>query len=174
VLTPNRDDPALASSNDFLYADQDPHGFACPIGAHIRRTNPRDSLVPRKDSLTVSNRHSILRRGRSYGAPLQRFSTESDDGTERGLLFVCANANIARQFEFVQQTWVNSPKFGGLYDDRDPLLGSHGAEGGTLTIPERPVRRRLTGLPRFTTVRGGGYFFLPGIRALRFLAEGVQ
>jgi hypothetical protein len=81
------------------------------------------------------------------------------------------NANIARQFEFVQRAWVGSPKFAALYDDSDPLIGRHHPQGGTFTIPERPVRRRVTGLPQFVAVRGGAYFFLPGIRALRYIGS---
>jgi deferrochelatase/peroxidase EfeB len=119
-------------------------------------------------STQVSRRHSLVRRGRSYGDPIAPFEQEAMP-TERGLLFVCVNANIGRQFEFVQQTWVNNPKFDGLYDDRDPLLGSHEDGGGTFTIPAHPFRERLRELPRFTRVRGGEYFFVPGMRALRFL-----
>lgn len=170
VCAPQQDDPAQASRNDFGYAREDPEGLACPFAAHIRRTNPRDSLRPNpEESTQVSRRHALLRRGRSYGEPLAAFSGESE-AQERGLMFVCVNANIGRQFEFVQQTWVNNPKFDGLYDDRDPLLGSHEDAGGTFTIPAKPFRERLRALPRFTRVRGGEYFFAPGLRALRFLA----
>jgi deferrochelatase/peroxidase EfeB len=83
---------------------------------------------------------------------------------------MCVNTNIRRQFEFIQQTWSNNPKFDGLYEDKDPIIGDQPAdEGGTFTIPERPMRRRLVQLQRFVEVRGGEYFFLPGVRALRFL-----
>ena len=78
--------------------------------------------------------------------------------------------NISRQFEFVQHTWLNNPRFGGLYDNPDPLLSPAPPGGRTFTIPARPVRERYRGLPRFVSVRGGAYFFLPGIRALRYLA----
>jgi Dyp-type peroxidase family len=169
VLSPDRDDPALGERNDFSYERLDPKGLRCPIGSHIRRTNPRDSLDPTEaESLEVANRHALIRRGRNYGRPLAPFSP--DDGKERGLFFVCVNANISRQFEFIQQTWINNPKFDGLAEDRDPLLANPGNASGIFTIPDRPLRQRLTGLPRFVTMRGGGYFFLPSIRALRFLA----
>ena len=170
ALSPDRDDPALANSNDFLYAAKDPMGARCPVGAHIRRTNPRDSLDPApKDSMDISNHHAIIRRGRPFGAQLPRFAP--GDGEERGLFFVCVNANISRQFEFIQQTWVNNPKFDGLYDDKDPLIGAQDEAGGTFTMLDEPVRRRLRGMPRFTRVRGGAYFFLPGVRALQFLSK---
>jgi deferrochelatase/peroxidase EfeB len=93
---------------------------------------------------------------------------------ERGLHFICLNANISRQFEFVQSTWINDPKFDGLYSDPDPVVAPHRSDSATgsptFTVPARPVRQRVTDLPQFVTMRGGGYFFLPGIRALRYLA----
>jgi Dyp-type peroxidase family len=182
VLAPDRDDPSgsLADANDFAYAASDPDGLRCPHGAHIRRAHPRDSLDPSpgsERSVTVDKRHRLLRRGREYGpplptdAPLDGPGTASGEDEERGLYFMCVNANIARQFEFIQHTWVNSPKFDGLYDDPDPIVAASGALGGTFTVPARPVRRRVTGVPAFVTVRGGGYFFLPGIRAIRYLAS---
>ncbi len=86
-------------------------------------------------------------------------------------MFMCINANIERQFEFVQQTWINNPTFNGLYDERDPIFGHTGSQqDGTMTIPREPVRRRLHNLGGFVTIRGGGYFFLPGIKALKYLA----
>src|SRR5204862_6124551 len=100
----------------------------------------------------------ILRRGRAYGAP----------GEPRGLLFVALGASIARGFEFIQQTWNVNPNFRGLHGEPDALVGSG---GGVLTVPANPVRLRLRALPRFVTTRGGGYFFLPAISALRRLAS---
>jgi Dyp-type peroxidase family len=178
ALAPQRDDPALANSNDFGYHAIDPNGFGCPIAAHVRRANPRDSLEPgpgTQQSIDVGKRHRLLRRGREYGRPVEPESLfgpapPDDVEAERGLHFVCLCANIARQFEFIQHTWVASPKFDGLYDDSDPLIGVHGADDRTFTVPADPVRRRFVDLPRFVTVRGGAYFFLPGLRALRYLA----
>ncbi len=179
VLAPEHDDlrvAGLPQSNNFGFAETDRYGYACPVGAHIRRANPRDSLGSEPhESLTNVNRHRILRRGASYGPPLPENQSQ-DDGQPRGLLFLCINTDIKRQFEFLQQTWIDNRKFGGLYDDRDPLIGDN-LELGTddpyprnLTIPRLPVRLRVKDLPRFVTVKGGGYFFLPGIAALRFLA----
>jgi Dyp-type peroxidase family len=182
ALTPEVDRPELRANNDFLYYAADPRGVRCPLGAHIRRTNPRDSLSPQPGtprSTAVNKRHQILRRGRSYGAPVDP-SMEPDallsggGSGPRGLHFICVNANISRQFELVQQTWVNNPKFNGLYEDLDPLIGSRG--GGPVgsacfTVPADPLRQRVRGLPTFVTVRGGGYFFLPSLRALRYIAE---
>ncbi len=178
VEAPDADDPAHATANGFGYAHSDPAGLRCPVGAHVRRANPRDSLDPSPGtpaSIAVNRRHRLLRRGRKYGpaadvAALQS-GTGTDDTSDRGLHFICVGANIARQFEFVQRAWVGSPKFATLYDDADPLIGRHDPLGGTFTIPARPLRRRVTGLPQFVTIRGGAYFFLPGIRALRYLGS---
>lgn len=86
---------------------------------------------------------------------------------ERGLHFICLCANLARQFEFVQHTWCNNPHFNGLYEDSDPLIGPAGGRSPSRPLP---ARRRISGLPAFVHVRGGAYFFLPGIRALRYLS----
>jgi Dyp-type peroxidase family len=160
VKAPDHDAPALADDNDFAYRD-DPRGLACPIGAHIRRANPRDSLGPEPAaSLDASDRHRLLRRARSYGP-----------GGGTGLYFICLAGDLARQFEFVQHTWLNSATFNGLYADADPLTGSRHPAGATFTIPARPVRRRYRGLPHFVRTRGGAYFFLPGVSAVRYLAQ---
>ena len=125
-------------------------------------------------SWAINRRHRILRRGREYGTELTPEDTLADDGEvvgdERGLHFICLNGNIARQFEFVSGTWLNSPKFAGLYDDADPLVGPSDPYGGTFTAQSSSLRERVTGVPRFVAVRGGAYFFLPGIAATRYLA----
>jgi Dyp-type peroxidase family len=174
VLAPEGDDPALSQANDFAYHGADPDGQRCPIGAHVRRANPRDSLEPRPGtdrSIAVGRRHRLLRRGREYGPAVApgTLLDDVDDGVDRGLHFICLCANIARQFEFIQSTWVTSPKFAGLHADDDPLLGARGPGAGEFSAQGQPVRRRYLGLPRFVTVRGAGYFFLPGLRALGHL-----
>lgn len=183
-------EPASTSEeerNDFLYNEIDPHGDGCPVGAHIRRTNPRDSLKPSAEkSLMMTRRHRLLRRGRSYGPPLTEtldardLIEASDDGQQRGLHFICFNSDISRQFEFVQDTWVNDPKFGGLSADPDPLAAYHSdptlpgtrpEDISRFTVQQCPVRHRVVGLPPFVKVLGGAYFFLPSIRALRYLGS---
>jgi Dyp-type peroxidase family len=170
ALAPDRDRPELAQSNGFGYHAHDQLGLSCPIGAHIRRANPRDALDPRPgsaESLAVTDRHRLLRRGRNYGP--------AEDGTapgdERGLQFIALNANLSRQFEFVQHTWLNSAKFAGLYEDVDPVTGTHGPGASTFTVPGSPFRTRHLDVPSFVTTRGGAYFFLPGLRALSYLAN---
>lgn len=177
TLAPEADDERLSDANDFGYHEPDRHGNLCPIGSHVRRANPRDSLDPEpgsRKSILVGKRHRILRRGRGYGPHMDiQAALASDENLdeERGLHFMCLNANIARQFEFVQHTWINDPRFNGLYEDPDPLVGATPQTERTFTIQRAPLRTRLHGIPEFTSVRGGGYFFLPGLRAVRYLAD---
>jgi deferrochelatase/peroxidase EfeB len=220
-------EPQDIAANQFTYA-MDPSGTRCPIGAHVRRANPRTGDLPEGrpgafarllrllgfkrasfyDDLTASARfHRIVRRGRGYGT---RLSPEDalqpgPANEQRGLHFVALVASLSRQFEFVQNAWIEGTKFAALTEERDPLLGSRapvaglrdpasaragyaglaeeaaplsddlpgfaGSAEGVFTIhrPDGAVRR-VTGLPQFVTVRGGAYFFLPGLRALRYIA----
>ena len=109
----------------------------------------------------------MIRRGGTYGPPLPEDAPE--DGIERGIAAFVGCASLVRQFEFAMNVWVNDPAFHELGNERDPFVGT---QDGTydMTIPKRPIRRKIKGLPAFTTVRGGAYFFLPGINALRYLA----
>lgn len=162
VLAPDRDDPDLASA-EFDYHAIDRDGLRCPLGAHVRRANPRDSLEPLPGtarSRAGTDRHRLLRRGRGYTL---------DDG-EQGLYFLCLVADLARQYEFVQHSWINSPVFNGLQAQPDPLMGPRSA-AATFVEQARPIRRRHLGLPAFVEMRGGSYFFLLGVAALRYLAQ---
>jgi len=158
------------AENNFSYRSTDPHGLGCPIGAHIRRVNPRDSLGDDSASaLASSNRHRILRRGRSYGdRALDPFKRDEID---RGLHFMCLTADIERQFEFVQQAWQNNPGFANLVGEVDPVSGTTAVRNNVFTVPREPVRLRVSNLHSFVRVVGGAYFFLPSIRALRFLTS---
>jgi len=187
-----------AALNQFDF-DDDTHGASCPMGAHIRRANPRTGDLPpgvsgllsrllrifgfgRRhpgDDLIASTRfHRLLRRGRVYGQPLSPEQALAPDApqAERGLHFVCLVANISRQFEFVQNAWSMGPKFGGVQDETDPLLGNRQplADGKSTDHFSQPDPRGPAhgthAIPPFVTVRGGAYFFMPGIRALRYLA----
>ncbi|MBI4725218.1 MAG: cytochrome P450 [Rhodomicrobium sp.] len=156
----------LEIDNDFLLGQDDPEGLKCPFGAHIRRANPRDSLKPGdKDQIAISNRHRIFRVGRPY--------VETGPGGQtqpRGLLFMCVNADIERQFEFIQQTWIASPYFHGLGRENDPVIAPI-RHDSTFTIPTHRGPLILRNMQTFITARGGGYFFLPGRSALRFLSR---
>src|SRR5438034_2674485 len=168
ALCPLRDDPELGAdprrNNDFLYKEDDSIGYKTPTESHIRRTNPRDA-----DVAGVVRLHRMIRRGTAYGPPLPEGVLE-DDGADRGLMFAFIGAHLGRQFEFVQSEWVNSGTFIGAGDVKDPIVGSNDG-ASSFTIPRRPVRRRLQGLPRFVVTRGGEYCFMPGLRALRWLAD---
>jgi len=184
---PDTEEPFdAATANKFLYAKDDLYGERCPLGSHIRRTNPRDGMGPTPtESLLVADRHRLLRRGRAYGPPLaDSFEPadilKSDGGGERGLHFICFNTDLGRQFEFVQSTWVNSMKFDGLYADPDPVIAphrdpenpaTHPEEVSRFTVQQCPVRHRVSGIPRFVTVRGGAYLFMPGLKALKYLSD---
>jgi deferrochelatase/peroxidase EfeB len=165
VLATEKDDPALGAdysrNNDFNYATMDPHGYGCPLGAHIRRMNPRDTAVN-------MNRRKMIRRGGTYGPALPEGWPE--DGIERGIAAFVGCASLVRQFEFAMNVWANDPNFHELGNERDPIFGT---QDGTfdMTIPKRPIRKKIKGLPAFTTIRGGAYFFLPGLRALHYLTS---
>ena len=170
-LAPDGPDPEIAADpariNDFAYAD-DAEGLRCPIGAHIRRANPRDMAEFFDGRLT--NRHRIIRRGRSYGTPLAPGA--HDDGADRGLVFICFQANIWRQFETIQALWIDDGDPFGLGPDKDPLIGEpHGTEG-KMTIQGTPPHF-VKPHPRFVTTRGGEYLFRPSMTALRMLADGT-
>ncbi len=146
----------------FCSAPRNSSGQRCPFGAHIRRANPRDtSAVASQNPLAITNRHRILRVGRPY-AP-------QGEATKPGLIFMCLNADIERQFEFLQQTWLLGPSFQGLEDETDPILRRTGTGHFTIPTPDGPLR--LKGLKDFVSVKGGGYFFMPGRRAVQFLAH---
>lgn len=164
VLAPETDDPELGAdmqrNNDFDYKRMDPHGYAVPLGSHIRRMNPRDTGVNMQ-------RRRMIRRGATYGPHLPEGAP--DDGVDRGIAAFVLCASLVRQFEFAQNVWVNDKTFHELGNERDPIIGNH---DGTLEykIPKRPIRKTITGIPAFTSVQGGAYFFLPGLRALRYLS----
>ncbi len=168
-LCPEQDDPELGAdpdrNNAFRYSD-DPRGLKCPAGAHARRANPRDSLD--QDGSVDVRLHRMIRRGTSYG-PILPDGVLQDDGVDRGIIFVFAGTHLKRQFEFVKTQWLNDGVFIGAPRERDPLTGQS-SEPGTFTIAQRPVRRRLQGVPPFVITRGGEYCFAPGLRALQWLA----
>ncbi len=166
ALCPFHDNAELGAdprrNNDFLFEADDPAGFKTPGGSHIRRCNPRDAAIA-----GVARIHRMIRRGTAYGPPLPE-GIMVDDGADRGLMFAFVGAHLGRQFEFVQSQWINDGVFFGAGTDRDPIAGSHEV---SFTLPRKPVRKRLQGIPKFVVTRGGEYCFMPGLRALRWLAE---
>ena len=190
--------PGKDHGNHFTF-DPDPDGDQCPIGAHIRRSNPRTGDLPSgancfisrfikilgfgrdhpNEDLVASTRfHRLLRRGRTYGPELKPEDAVKADAlvAERGLQFICLVANISRQFEFIQNAWSMNSKFSAVQQERDPLLGHreplmNGERTDVFNRPDPNGPMRTTcHLRQFITVRGGGYFFMPGLRALKYLA----
>lgn len=156
-------DSVAVADNDFLHGQEDPEGRRCPFSAHIRRTNPRDSFDPGSmKQLDIVNRHRILRIGRPYGP------SQPTKGKPQGLMFMCLNGDLERQFEFVQQTWAMSRHFHGLTDEVDAIIG-RGGKGGRLTVPTEDGPINIDGFQDVVSTRGGGYFFMPSRSALRFL-----
>jgi Dyp-type peroxidase family len=165
---------------DFRYRD-DPDGTKCPFGAHIRRGNVRDFLDPRLtsdnpgtwDGSAISNRRRILRRGLPYGS--YDPDKQSDD-QEHGVIFLAVCTSLERQFEFVLQQWINYGMDMSSGNDTCPLLGTR-PEGAKFTIAADPGSGKppfiMDAMPRFVTTRGGEYFFLPSVTALRMMASGT-
>jgi len=202
-LVPMADEPIPGSAptnqnNHFTYRI-DPNGQKCPLGAHIRRANPRTGDFPTpvtgfinrllkilgfattradEDLIASTRFHRIPRRGRSYGpllTPEQALKADAPEA-ERGLQFICLVANISRQFEFVQNAWSMSSKFGGVQQESDPLLGHReplqsNDSTAQFNQPDAsgPMQKTCE-LPQFIRVRGGGYFFMPGLRAIKYIA----
>jgi len=166
VPSPDRPDPELAADparvDDFRY-DEDPLGLRCPLGAHIRRANPRDAFGW-YGVMTV--RHRMIRRGVSYGPPAEDPGVQ--DGVDRGLIFTCFVASLERQFETVQATWLNDGNVFKLGDDKDFLLAPEDPNG-KMTIQGDPPAF-LSPQPAFVRLLGGEYLFQPGIAALRAIA----
>ncbi len=184
--------------NGFTFA-ADVSGFACPHGAHVRRSNPRSADIPggrqglialllrqlgflgkgpEEDLVSPTRFHRILRRGREYGKTLSPAAAADPNAPDldSGINFICLNANISRQFEFIQNAWAMNSKFNGMTGESDPIIGNreplaNGERTDTFRQPQKSGLPRVTkDLPQFITVKGGAYFFLPGLRALRFIA----
>ena len=167
VNFPDEDPGGDSENNDFGYADKDPDGLRCPFGSHLRRNNPRDSFrwYPKKQSLKITNRHRIIRRGRTY---------ENKQDNEIGLLFICFNTNLELQFEFIQHAWANNNQLRHLTNDIDVIIGvppqgNPNNKNNQFTIQAEPVNQFIDNWKRFVTIRGGQYFFFPSISVINYL-----
>jgi Dyp-type peroxidase family len=168
-----RDGGALiagAGLNDFCYRD-DPRGQGCPLGAHVRRANPRDQGG--RFRTVLADRHRMLRRGIPYGRLVrhgERQSTVNPAGGQ-GLMFLALVSSISRQFEFVQSHWINDGNDCGHGKNGDPLVGLHGP-GARMILPGNATHASmmLRGLPSFVTVKGGEYLFMPSVSMFAWLA----
>lgn len=159
--------------NDYLSGAEDPWGHACPYGSHTRRANPRDTRFPGSaDEIASVNRHRILRVSRVFGKLDPEHCNQLDRSKNLGVLFMCLNGDVERQFEFIQKTWLLNPSIQGLADEVDPLVRCSGPQSFTIPTSSGPLR--LQGLPNLTRLIGGGYFFIPGKALLDFLATGFK
>lgn len=178
---------------DFRFAD-DPKGLACPLTSHIRRANTRDSLDPRavlpdpamRAGSVLNNRRRILRRGLPYGV----YDENAPNEGEHGVLMLVVCADLFRQFEFVQQQWMNYGLDARAGSDACPIVGNHSQGADTpddearkrngpkakFIVPADPAGGRppfiVEGLPQMVETRGGEYFFAPSLTAIRMIAKG--
>ena len=183
ALSPDTDTPAGGISpdqlNDFGYVNADgsgdPKGVRCPVGAHIRRVNPRGQPVAGQGLPGGSNNsHRLIRRGLPYGPTYD--PTKPDDGLERGMLFQFINSNIENQYEFVLRQWANDSEFAGAVrlppKSKDPLIGTQNPAESIFVMPREtggpPIE--VTGLSSFVTTKAAAYLFLPSITAIKFIA----
>jgi deferrochelatase/peroxidase EfeB len=166
----------------FDYND-DPQGAKCPFGAHMRRTNPRSALEFANSGAfdtpgALSNRRRLLRRGLTYG----RVEDPTSDDGDHGVIITLLNADLSRQFEFVQQQWLNFGNDFRLANDQDPLLGNHGinencrGEGRMVIEGDAATKRPpyfCSRMPTLVETRGGDYFFVPSMTCLRMIGLGI-
>jgi deferrochelatase/peroxidase EfeB len=184
ALSPDTKSPAETippqQLNNFEYVNADgsgdPKGLRCPVGAHIRRINPRGQPVTGQGHPGGSNNtHRLIRRGLPYGPAYD--PTQPYDGIERGLMGYFINSNIENQYEFVLSQWVNDSEFAGAVRldrrSKDPIIGMQDPATSVFVIPQAdgapPIK--LTGFANFVTTRAAAYCFLPSITALRFISS---
>ena len=183
MLSPESDSPAAAIAPEQLNAFQyvntdgsgDPKGLVCPVGAHIRRVNPRGQPIAGQGIPGGSNNsHRIVRRGLPYGPAYD--PGRPYDGIDRGMLFQFINSNIENQYEFVLRRWVNDSEFAGAVrlhpKSKDPLIGSQDPAQSILVIPRgdgaAPIE--VTGFSSFVKTKAAAYTFVPSVTALKFIA----
>jgi Dyp-type peroxidase family len=178
ALSPDTDTPEvpipLEEMNNFDYVPtatypdgyNDAKGLRCPLGSHVRRANPRSSRIAGGGG----NIHRLMRRGLPYGPPYD--PENPHDGIERGLLGIFICVSLRDQFEFLMADWIENGVFApGLGADKDPLLGNNNPESSRFVIPTENGPQHITGFSQFITTRGGAYCFLPGITALKYIAN---
>ncbi|MEO1049857.1 MAG: Dyp-type peroxidase [Bacteroidota bacterium] len=189
-LSPDGDNVDLQEEDfdKFLYDTEDDQGSRCPFESHIRRTNPRNMLLKDKGlvhdvetSVETMKRHRIIRRGRVYGEPLadsfspHDYLRKEDDGVDRGLMFLCVNAHLDRQYEYMQKKWITPVDKSPLFSGADPICGNQdvdvSGQQGDFTYHEQSDDCCVKGMSNFTTVVGGAYLFMPGIRAIKYIAN---
>lgn len=187
-LVPDLDSPIVKDDqiNNFSYYQKkrtqpdDFEGARCPIGSHIRRVNPRDSVVA-----SPVDSHRVTRRAMPYG-PILNPGDPKDNEKERGLIGFFMGASIENSFEFIMRNWVNDSLFAPdlpyesgadvpIVGSKDPLLGANKTSSSVFNILKQEENgnnevKTVEHFPRFVTTRGGAYCFFPSIKALKFMA----
>ncbi|MGH3927396.1 MAG: hypothetical protein ACRDTT_31790, partial [Pseudonocardiaceae bacterium] len=165
----DRPDPAIATSNDFRYRDQDPHGYRCPFSAHIRVVNPRDQeLDPVTEGVP-----SVIRRGMPYGPPLR---SAQDDGVDRGILGLFLGSDLRRQL-YTLTDWIKKNDFSPVYNAnrrvQDALLGNRAVPGteAKFIVPSERGATTVSGLPDFVRTKGTVFLLYPSKTTLQQLAS---
>jgi deferrochelatase/peroxidase EfeB len=184
ALSPDTDSPPgglpLAQLNNYEYVNADgsgdPKGLRCPVGAHMRRINPRGQPVTGQGLPGGSNNtHRLIRRGMPYG--LAYDPTQPYDGIERGLLGYFINSSLENQYEFVLSQWVNDSEFAGAVrlppKSKDPMVGAQDPAESIFVIPQADgaPALKITGFSSFVTTRAAAYCFLPSISAFKFISQ---
>jgi Dyp-type peroxidase family len=184
ALSPDTDSPpggiAPDQMNNFDYVNADgsgdPKGLRCPIGAHMRRINPRGQPITGQNQPGGSNNtHRITRRGMPYGPAYD--PTKPYDGIERGILGYFINSSIENQYEFVLSQWVNESEFAGAVrlnpKSKDPMIGTQDPAESIFVIPQAngasPIK--ITGFSTFVTTKAAAYCFLPSVTAIKFISK---
>ena len=184
ALSPETDSPPVGLTpeqmNNYEYVNADgsgdPKGLRCPVGAHMRRINPRGQPVTGQGQPGGSNNtHRIIRRGLPYGSTYD--PKLPYDGIKRGLLGYFINSNIENQYEFVLRHWVNDSEFAGAVrlnpKSKDPMIGTQNPEESIFVIPQAndapPIK--ITGLLTFVTTKAAAYCFLPSVTAIKFISK---
>jgi deferrochelatase/peroxidase EfeB len=166
--------------NNFEYVNPDgsgdPKGLRCPVGAHMRRINPRGQPITGQGQPGGSNNtHRLIRRGMPYGPVYD--PKQPHDGIDRGLFGYFINSSIENQYEFVLQNWVNDSEFAGAVrlprKARDPMIGTQDPAESIFVIPQADGRPpiKLTGFSSFIKTKAAAYCFLPSVTAIKFISR---
>ncbi|HVL00139.1 MAG TPA: Dyp-type peroxidase [Dongiaceae bacterium] len=167
--------PKPPLDNDFDFGD-DRTGARCPFASHMRRANPRLTISEGESEGTLRvDQHRLIRRAMPYGPYIPSGSDlTAAPEADRGLHFLCYNARIDSQFEFVQKNWINSCDFMGFSSNViDPIVGNRTRDKlGLFSFNAETLP--VYGLQQYVHVRGGEYFFTPGRKGLQLLLQLVQ
>jgi deferrochelatase/peroxidase EfeB len=184
ALSPDTDRPPgkipLEQLNNFEYVNPDgsgdPKGLRCPVGAHMRRINPRGQPITGQGQPGGSNNtHRLIRRGMPYGPVYD--PKQPHDGIDRGLFGYFINSSIENQYEFVLQNWVNDSEFAGAVrlppKARDPMIGTQDPAESIFVIPQADGRPpiKITGFSSFIKTKAAAYCFLPSVTAIKFISR---